>query len=59
MGHSLEEKLLDRLGVVTGFAYEQGEENQGQVETGGENVHDQKIHQKPGCSKLVIMGKST
>ena len=59
MGDSLEEKPLYRLGVLSGAAEEQREENKGQVETGRENVHDQKIHQKPGCSKLVIMGKST
>ena len=46
MRDSLEEESLYRLGVVT-WAEEQGEEDEGQVETGGENVHDQEIYKKP------------
>ena len=46
MRDSLEEKSLYRLGVVT-WAEEQGEEDQGQVETGGENVGNQQVDKEP------------
>ena len=46
MGNSLEEKCLNRLSPVI-RAEEQGEEDQRQVETGGENVGDQEIYKKP------------
>ena len=58
VGDSLEEKSLYRLRVITGSTDEQREENKGQVETGGENVHDQKIYKKPAVNYLVIMGSS-
>ena len=50
MRDTLEEKPLYRLSVVSGASEEQREENKGQVETGGENVDDQKIYKKPAVN---------
>ena len=47
VGDSLEEKSLEQLSVVTTVGDEQREENEGEVETGGENVDDEKIYKKP------------
>ena len=47
---TLEEKPLYRLSVVSRASEEQREENKGQVETGGENVDDQKIYKKPAVN---------
>ena len=53
----LEEEPLYRLSLVTGAADEQREENKGQVETGGENVDDQKIYKKPAVIYYIKMDR--
>ena len=47
VGDSLEEKSLEQLSVFTTLGDEQREEDKGEVKTGGENVDDEKIYQKP------------